>query len=132
MNMALTKTQLIGIITVAAVATATVGILVVVDPFTPRYTLTIYSPSQHACTINHGNVTITPPGITGNTSPFSYEFKANTEVSLTIFVDDISSINFAGWTGPDASLVQTITAGQTYKIVMSMNINITATWSIHC
>jgi hypothetical protein len=131
MKMALTRIQLIGIIAVAAVVTTTVGIMVVVDPFTPRYTLTIYDPSYIACS-DYANVTITPPGVKGDISPLSYEFKANTVVELTISFSNSAAIDFLGWTGPDASLVQTITAGQTYKISMSGNISITATWNSHC
>ncbi len=130
-KMALTKTQIIGLVTIVAVAGVATSLILIFDPFTPRYTLTIVNPSYPCCS-DYGNVTITPPGINGSTSPYRYEFKANTEVELTIYFSDPLALDFTGWTGPDASLVQTVTAGHSYKIVMSANINITANWNCHC
>jgi hypothetical protein len=126
--MKLTRTQIIGLITVAIVATTTIGILVVVDPFTPRYTLTIYDPGPIFGTYM-ANITVTPDGSLALVSPSTYTYKANTVVTLTIHVDGIN-MDFGGWTGPDATAVQVVAYPRTFTITMTKNMNITATWVV--
>lgn len=115
--------QIEGLVVIAAVAAGTIG-FIVLDPLTPRYTLTIDS-YMYGGPICHGNITYSPGDVIYSGSP-GPSFKVGTVVTLTVHLSP-SSFGFH-WEGPDRFSVHTVVENQTYTINMTKNMNISVDW----
>lgn len=115
--------QVIGIVAIAVVTTATINVIVVVDPFTLQLTLAINGLATAYC--GGRNVTITPGGISCTSEPCQSTFKSGTEVTITIYIVPGTGMVIGAWKGVDASNEVKITAGQTYKITRTKDMDIT-------